>query len=210
MRHVTPDGTELFYREDGAGEPVVLVHGSLGLERRRPELFRSVCGHEPPLLGAASDDARLRPLLDEIRGRIGAVVAQLRAGDHEGGARRFVEEIALGPGAWEALPQEVRRLVTSRVPGFLGDVEDPGWADLPLEVAPEPPGCPVLVTWGSESPAWLQEVAALAAGRTAGAVAQTLVGCGHLPHETHPARYAGAVGTFIEEARPVVGTRRDD
>lgn len=277
MPYVTTDGIELFYREEGAGEPVVLVHGSwgdhtdweglatlladrflvvrhdrrgygrsgrplgprsrrqdeddlaglivaldrrpahvvgnsfgasaaLGLARRRPELLRSLCVHEPPLLGAASHDAGLRPMLDEVRGRIGAVVAQLRAGDHAGGARRFVEEIALGPGAWQALPDEVRGLVAANAPGFLGDVEDPGWADLPLDGAAGP-GCPVLVTWGSESPEWLREVAALVAGRMAGARAQALAGCGHLPHETHPAQYAAVVGAFIEEARPVIGTR---
>ena len=280
MRHVTQDGIELFYREEGSGEPVVLVHGSwddhrdwdalaslladrllvvrhdrrghgrsdrppgartrrqdeddlagligaldrgpahvvgnsfgasvaLGLARRRPELFRSVCVHEPPLLGAAAHDARLRPLLDEVRGRIGAVVAQLRAGDHESGARRFVDEIALGPGAWQALPNEVRLLVVANAPGFLGDVEDPGWADLPFD-RPSDPGCPLLVTWGSESPAWLREVASLVSERNPGARGQVLAGCGHLPHLTHPPQYAAAVGTFIEEARPLIGTRRDD
>jgi pimeloyl-ACP methyl ester carboxylesterase len=280
MPYVTTDEIELFYEEEGAGEPVVLVHGSwgdhsdwegvapllaerflvgrhdrrgygrsgrpmggrsrrqdeddlagligaldrgpahvvgnsfgasvaLGLARRRPELLRSLCVHEPPLLGAASHDARLRPLLDEVRGRIGAVVAQLRSGDHAGGARRFVEEIALGPGAWEALPDEVRQLVVANAPGFLGDVEDPGWADLPLDGRSRP-GYPVLVTWGSESPAWLREVAVLVAGQLAGACARTLVGCGHLPHETHPAQYAAVVGGFIEEARPVIGARRDN
>jgi pimeloyl-ACP methyl ester carboxylesterase len=280
MRYVTPDGIELFHREEGAGQPVVLVHGSwddhrawdalaslladhflvvrhdrrgygrsgrppgartrrqdeddlagligaldrgpahivgnsfgaavaLGLARRRPELLRSVCAHEPPLLGAAAHDGRLRPLLDEVRGRIGAVVAQLRAGDHEGGARRFVDEIALGPGAWETLPEEVRRLVAGNAPGFLGDVEDPGWADLPLD-GPWAPDCPVLVTWGSESPTWLWEVATLVSRRIPGARGRMLAGCGHLPHLTHPPLYAAAVGTFIEEARPLAGTRRDD
>jgi pimeloyl-ACP methyl ester carboxylesterase len=280
MRYVTQDGIELHGWEEGAGEPVVLVHGSwvdhrdwdavaplladhflvvrhnrrgyggggrpvgarsrrqdeddlaaligavgrgpahvvgnsfgasvaLGLARRRPDLLRSLCVHEPPLLGAASQDARLRPLLDEVRGRIGAVVAQLRAGDHEGGARRFVEEIALGPGAWQALPEEVRHLVAGNAPGFLGDVEDPGWADLPLDGASDP-GCPVLVTWGSESPAWLWEVAALVSERIPGARGRMLAGCGHLPHLTHPPQYAAAVGTFIEQAHPLVGSRRDD
>lgn len=280
MRYVTRDGIELFFREEGAGELVVLVHGSwddhrgwdalaslladrllvvrhdrrgygrsgrspgartrrqdeddlagligaldrgpahvignsfgasvaLGLARRRPELLRSLCVHEPPLLGAAAHDARLRPLLDEVRGRIGAVIVQIRAGDHEGGARRFVEEIALGPGAWQALPDEVRHLVVANAPGFLGDVEDPGWADLPLD-GPPGPGCPVLVTWGSESPAWLREVATLVSERVPGARGRVLAGCGHLPHMTHPPRYAAAIGTFIDEARPVVGTRRDD
>jgi pimeloyl-ACP methyl ester carboxylesterase len=78
---------------------------ALGLAARRPELFRSLIVHEPPLLGLVADDAELRPLMREFWGRIEAVADQLRAGDIEGGTKRFVEEVALGPGAWEQLPE---------------------------------------------------------------------------------------------------------
>jgi pimeloyl-ACP methyl ester carboxylesterase len=169
---------------------------ALGLAFRRPELLRSLCLHEAPLAGAASDDARLRPLLDEVRARIDAVVAQLRAGDHAGGARRFVEEVALGPRAWDQLPAAVHERLVRHAPAFLGDLEDPDWSDLDLAAGARI-GCPVLVTSGRESPRWLREVAAFVAGRIDGAQALELAGVGHLPHQTDPLGYAGVVEAFL-------------
>ena len=54
---------------------------ALGLALRRPELLASLSIHEPPLIGAASEDSRLRPQLDEVTATIGAAAAQLRDGD---------------------------------------------------------------------------------------------------------------------------------
>jgi pimeloyl-ACP methyl ester carboxylesterase len=98
---------------------------ALGLAARRPDLFRSLIVHEPPLMGLVADDAELRPLMMEFQGRIVAVADQLRAGDIEGGTRRFVEEVALGPGAWEQLPEEVRQMDMNNAPTFLDEVQDP-------------------------------------------------------------------------------------
>jgi pimeloyl-ACP methyl ester carboxylesterase len=103
---------------------------ALGLAARRPDLFRSLIVHEPPLIGLLADDAELRPFMLKFQGRIEAVVDQLRAGDIAGGTRRFVEEIALGPGAWEQLPEEVRQMNMNNAPTFLDEVQDPKSADL--------------------------------------------------------------------------------
>ena len=85
-------------------------------------------------------------------------------------------------------------------PGFLGDVEDPGWADLGLAGSVRI-GCPVLVSWGSQSPSWLQEVATFVAGRIDGAQSRQLKGSGHLPHTTHPQEYAAVVEDFLASTR---------
>jgi pimeloyl-ACP methyl ester carboxylesterase len=71
---------------------------ALGLAARRPNLLRSLIVHEPPLMGLVADDAELRPLMMELQGRRESVADQLRAGDIEGGTRRFIEEVAGGPG----------------------------------------------------------------------------------------------------------------
>ena len=68
---------------------------ALGLAARRPDLFRSLMVHEAPLMGIVADDAELRPLMKEVQGSVGSVLAQLCAGDIAGGTRRFVEEIVL-------------------------------------------------------------------------------------------------------------------
>ena len=169
---------------------------ALALALRRPELFCSLTIHEPPLIGAASAESRLRPQLDEVQATIGSAAAQLRDGDLVGGAKRFVEDVALGPGAWQELPPEVREEVVRNAPGFLGDIEDPGWADLDLAASVRI-GCPVLVTWGSQSPSWLREVATFVAGRIDGAQSRQLEGSGHLPHMTHPQEYAAVVEDFL-------------
>ena len=51
-------------------------------------------------MGIVADDAKLRPLMKELQDGFESVLGQLRAGDIAGGTRRFVEEIALGPGMW--------------------------------------------------------------------------------------------------------------
>ena len=48
---------------------------ALGLATRRPELFRTLCAHEPPLLSLAADD----PLVMEVREAIGPVLELIRA-----------------------------------------------------------------------------------------------------------------------------------
>ena len=69
---------------------------ALRLASERPELFRSLTVHEPPLFALLADDPAMRAPLAAVMERIGAVVELLRAGDAAGGARRFVETIALG------------------------------------------------------------------------------------------------------------------
>lgn len=67
--------------------------------------------HEPPLSGidAIRDRVELQPLNADVEARLLAAGRQVRAGDPRGGVARFIEEVTLGPGAWERLPEEVRQ-----------------------------------------------------------------------------------------------------
>ena len=103
---------------------------ALGLAAHRPDLFQSLIVHEAPLTSLVADDAELRPLLMELQARFESVLDQLRAGDIAGGTRRFVEEVALGPGMWEQLPEEVRQMDMNNAPTFLDELQDPNFADL--------------------------------------------------------------------------------
>src|SRR5213594_905859 len=69
----------------------------LRLAGERPDLFRSLIAHEPPLFRLIEHEPKTRAALSTIDERIGAVVRMLEAGDHPGGARRFVETIAFVP-----------------------------------------------------------------------------------------------------------------
>jgi pimeloyl-ACP methyl ester carboxylesterase len=139
----------------------------------------------------------LRPLIMEFRGRIESVVDQLRAGDIEGGTRRFVEEVALGPGAWEQLPEEVRQMNMNNAPTFLDEVQDPKAADLDVSALLRF-SSPVLLTEGDQSPPWFPKIMSKLAGTVDGAERLTFSGAGHVPQLTHPDEYVRAVVKFIQ------------
>jgi pimeloyl-ACP methyl ester carboxylesterase len=170
---------------------------ALGLAARRPDLFRSLIVHEAPLMGLVADDAELRPLMMEFWGRIESVVDQLRAGDIEGGTRRFVEEVALGPGMWEQLPEEVRQMNMNNAPTFLDEVQDPKAADLDVSALLRF-SSPVLLTEGDQSPPWFPKIMSKLAGAIDGAERLTFSGAGHVPQLTHPDEYVRAVVKFIQ------------
>ena len=169
---------------------------ALGLATRRPDLFRSLIVHEAPLMGIVSDDAKLRPLMKEFQERVEAVLAQLRAGDIAGGTRRFVEEIALGPGMWEQLPEEIRKTNMNNAPTFLDEHQDAEWADLDLSHLSRF-SAPALLTEGGQSLPWFPKIMSELAGAIDGAERLSYPGAGHVPQLTHPDVYFRSVTGFI-------------
>ncbi len=81
----------------------------LRLAGERPDLFRSLIVHEPPLVGLLEDPAA-RKVLQTFLERTQVVIELLEKGQMESGARQFMETIALGSGAWEQLPDEDRQI----------------------------------------------------------------------------------------------------
>jgi pimeloyl-ACP methyl ester carboxylesterase len=169
---------------------------ALGLAARRPDLFRSLIVHEPPLMGIVADDAELRPLMMEFQRRLESGAEQLRAGDIEGGTRRFVEEVALGPGMWEQLPEEIRQTFVNNAPTYLDELQVPKWADLDVG-ARSGFSSPALLTEGDQSPPWFPKIMSKLAGAIDEVERLTFTGAGHVPHQTHPDDYVRAVGEFI-------------
>jgi pimeloyl-ACP methyl ester carboxylesterase len=169
---------------------------ALGLAARRPDHFRSLIVHEAPLMGIVADDAELRPLMKELQGRFDSVLTQLRAGDIAGGTRRFVEEIALGPGMWEQLPEEMRQTLMNNAPTFLDEVQDSKGADLDLSGLSSF-SSPALLTEGDQSPPWFPKIMSKLAGAIGGVERLTFSGAGHAPHLTHPDSYVRGVAEFI-------------
>ncbi|MDW4909705.1 alpha/beta hydrolase [Streptomyces sp. ADMS] len=173
---------------------------ALGLASRRPELFRGLVAHEPPLMGVVADDTQLLPLMAATGERIEGVLAHLRAGETLAGARQFVEEVALGPGAWDQLPDQLRQTFLTNAPTFLDEQADPDWANLGLGRLPGYTG-PALLTKGTKSPPWFAEIIARLSGALPQARTHTFEGAGHIPHVTHPDDYARLVTDFIEKHR---------
>jgi pimeloyl-ACP methyl ester carboxylesterase len=191
---------------DGIGGEPVNVAGTsfgasiaIGLASRRPELVRRVIAHEPPLISVAADDPEVRPQLEAVQARVQAVSARVARGDAGGAAEQFVEEVALGPGAWELLPQPLRETMVDGALAFVAEQEDPMWAHVELGTLSNI-GCPLLVTQGDESPAWFRLIVARLAEAIDHAEVHTYRGAGHAPHLTHPSDYLATLTDFLSRS----------
>ena len=175
---------------------------ALGLATRRPELFRSLVVHEPPLMALAAEDPAIARVMAEFGMRITNVLQRLKADDIEGGARQFAEEVALGRGAWDQLPPQVRQTFISNALTFLNEQEDPGWASLDLG-ALSAFSIPTLLSVGDRSPPWFPAIIQRLAGALKNSSRQVFAGAGHAPHLTHPDRYVSTIAGFIREKEKV-------
>jgi pimeloyl-ACP methyl ester carboxylesterase len=164
---------------------------ALGLAGRQPELFRTLCVHEPPLLSLAADD----PIVAQVGEAVGSVLELMERDEVEAAARDFVDKIALGPGAWEMMSEEERASVVRNAPTFLGEQRDPDWDQIDL-AALGTLALPVLLTQGDESPPFFSRIIARLAKTIQGAEVRTLPGAGHVPHLTHPAEYVSTITQF--------------
>jgi pimeloyl-ACP methyl ester carboxylesterase len=192
------------------GEPAHVIGGSFGaaialrLAAVRPELMRSLVAHEPPLIGLLDEDPTLQPALDAVRERIDAVVQLLRAGDMEGGARRFVETIAYGLGSWDAIPQATRDIFVSNAPTWLDELQEPEALSMQLDLLSNF-SAPTLLTLGGTSPPFFPLVVKRVAAAVPYARQHVYPEAGHVPHLSHPQEYVQVVGDFIATAKAASG-----
>ena len=176
------------------GEPAHLVGTSYGaaislaLAGRRPELVRSVVAHEPPLLGLIPQPA--------VEAAFTSVQRQLASGDIAGGTRRFFEEVILGPGGWEMIPEPIRRVAIANAQTFIDLREDPDWGALDVAAVSRYPGR-ITITHGDSGPAWLRYVARAVAEKI-DRESRVIPGAGHSPHLTHPQPFAALIRELLE------------
>jgi pimeloyl-ACP methyl ester carboxylesterase len=173
---------------------------AIGLATRRPDLVRSVIAHEPPLISALADDPELRPLVDAVGATIESVLKRLARADVEGGARQFVEDVALGAGAWAQLPEPLRETMIEGAPAFAAEQRDPDWARVDLAGLASLRR-PVLLTQGDQSPEWFSGIIVRLGGLIDGAEVRTYSGAGHAPHITHPSDYLATITDFLAHSR---------
>ena len=175
---------------------------ALRLATRRPEIFRSLSCHEPPLFSLLESDPRTQEIRQQGARSLDAVGRLIADGDHEGAARQFVEEVAFGPGAWEnELPPEMRAIFVHNAPTFLDELQDPkqlridedGLSRLELSVR---------LTQGSESPPTFPAVIDRLMELIPHAHRETIAGAGHVPQLTHPERYVEVVTRATRGSAP--------
>jgi len=121
----------------------------LRLLARHPDLVASLSAHEPPLFGLLAGDPTWEPALQDVQRRIRRVLELLAQDRTAQAAERFVEDVALGPGAWRQLPEEDRLI--RHAPTFVEESADPSITELDLPSLADVT-TPVLLTGGAASP----------------------------------------------------------
>jgi pimeloyl-ACP methyl ester carboxylesterase len=161
---------------------------ALGLAIRRPDVFRSLSCHEPPLWGLLEDEPESQELLQLGARGLEAIGRRIAEGDHERAARQFVEQFALGPGAWESvLPPEGRAIFVQNAPTFLAELQDREALKIG-EDALSRLEIPVHLTDGSESPRVFRRTIDRLTELIPRVTRETIEGA-HVPHFTAPERY---------------------
>lgn len=196
------------------GGPAHVVGNSYGgsvtltLVASRPDLVASAVAHEPPLFALLEgmDDPALAAELSGIRQRIHAVLQLLDGGDHEGGARLFVESVAFGPGAWEHLPEALRRVFVANAQTWADEQHDPG--SLSIDAAAlAATSVPLVLTRGTESPPLFTAVVERLAAFVPAAEVQVLQGVGHVPQTSHPRVFVANLFAFHDRLGALRGGR---
>ncbi|HET8754649.1 MAG TPA: alpha/beta hydrolase [Solirubrobacteraceae bacterium] len=208
---VDEDGDDLAALLETLGHaPAHVVTSSYGgnvalrLATRRPEVFRSLSCHEPPLWGLLEGDPEMQAILQQGARSLDAVGRRIAAGDHAGAARQFADEVAFGPGAWEnELPQELKAVFVHNAPTYLDELQDPNQLRID-EDALARVELPVRLTQGSESPPTFAGVIDRLTRLIPRAGRETVDGAGHAPQLTHPERY---VQIMARAARGTVPSR---
>jgi pimeloyl-ACP methyl ester carboxylesterase len=167
----------------------------------RPDLFRGIIGHEPPLFSLLADDPRHAPMLESFSRTSAKVAERIASGDHAGAAEQFVEEV-VGSGPWARFPPEIRRMVIEHAPTYLDEANDPDVVDFDLECFRGFPH-PALLTRGDQSPPAFEAIITRLVEALPSARAGTLTGAGHAPQVSHPEVYVEALSTFARR-RPQV------
>jgi len=209
--HVEEDVADLAALIDHIGRgPAHLVGNSFGgaivlrLAGERPDLFRTLIVHEPPLFRLLDHEPQVQAALSAIMERMGVVMRMLEAHDYPGGARQFVETIAFGPGAWERLPPEQRETFIFNASTWLDEMRDPEALAINLDRL-QAFSARALLTHGGKSPPIFPLVVSQIAQKMPRAVTSTFPGAGHVPHLSHPDDYVVTVTSFAEKATSVRG-----
>jgi len=173
---------------------------AMRLAVKRPELIRSLAMHEPPIFDLLADDPESAPLLEQNQTSLESVGSLIAEGDHEGAARRFVDEVAFGPGTWESeLPPELRSLFVRNAPTCLDELRDPDALGSDLGGLSRFPK-PVLLTDGTESPPIFPKIVDILDRTFPNARRDTYEGAAHVAHLTHPEAFTKTVGEFTASA----------
>jgi len=153
-----------------------------------------------PSGACSNDDAEAQEIFAADARSIEPIARRIAEGDHARAARQFVEEVIMGPGAWDnALPAETRAIMVQNAPTFLDELQDPN-ANAADADALATLDMPVRLTEGTESPPILARVIDRLVDLIPGATRELIDGAGHVPQLTTPERYVAATTRAAQRA----------
>jgi pimeloyl-ACP methyl ester carboxylesterase len=171
---------------------------ALRLAAGRPDALLSIAVHEPPLFDLL-DSRAVQPSelteLTQLRANLSSVAARLEAGDLEGGARLYFDQVAQSPGAWTRLDPARRRALIETAPTYLDQYRDPDALRIDLGDLAAFDG-PALVTHGDRRPPFFRRMAEMVAAALPRARIELIPGTAHDPQATHPHAYTRAIEEF--------------
>lgn len=198
------------------GGPVHVVGNSAGgnvvlnLATMRSDLVRSVAVHEPGPFGliVATGEPDLVALVQHEKKMTAHVEQLIAVGEDREAARFFIDEIAVGPGAWDQFPEELRSIITANAATVQDDLRD-GWDAGSVDMdALAVLSVPILISSGTASPKMEAAAAAELNRRLPAASLEMIEGAGHIPHRSHPDEYVAMLTSFFDAADSTVSRSR--
>jgi pimeloyl-ACP methyl ester carboxylesterase len=199
-------------RRLGTGPAHVVAHSSgtpialqLGLDH--PELVRTLCLSEPPLIDALTDPADHEALRAALGPAIGVAMSATARGDRSAAFDAFMSAVcgphyrramtdALGAGAVEEAERSSGYFFTGEMPAVNA------WAFDPARLT-----VPVLLVQGGASPQPVHRMIAHLAALIPGATTTTIDGADHLLPLTAPGELARVVAAFARRATTVAASK---
>jgi pimeloyl-ACP methyl ester carboxylesterase len=155
-----------------------------------------------------ADDPETRPAVEQVQHRVQAVLDDLTTGWTDLGARRFVEEVAFGDGAWERLPSRVQKTIIANTATFIEENTSPGIYGIDLHELSHV-AIPVLITQGTQSPPFFTSVLDQVQAVLPQVERRVLQGVGHVPQLTDPDLYTAQLQAFITAVSRTAEDRPD-
>jgi len=195
IEHLERQGAHVY--GSSSGGTVVLK-----LLAARPDLVTSAAVHEPavPALLDAIGDANTARALEEMNRHLDKVRTMIESGEDETAAAYFIDNVAVGPGAWGQFPREVRRTFTANARTFAGELADPTALVVDTDTLAASV-VPILITVGTESPPVLLAASRELGRRVPSVRVETLEGSGHVPYRTHPDLWLATLLGFYNRTR---------
>jgi pimeloyl-ACP methyl ester carboxylesterase len=172
---------------------------ALKLAGRQPSTFRSLTIHEPPLLDFPLDEPTVAAVLREGRSRAEAVVKVLEKGDRQGGARQFVETIAVGPGAWDKQTPQLRETFVANADTFLDEMRDTRGLVVDFRALSRFRK-PTLISYGGKSAPFFKPIVERLAGIIPSSRLEAYPNDGHTPHISNPEEFVRRVTAFAKSS----------